>query len=144
MLSPKDKKWTLATSLQLNKQRRPGPAAFLFCGVGAAGKEKNQCPTSGHQDIEIPWGSTWSTDSTQTLHSQDYCLERSDAITYNKRDYTGPQDFAYNSASLSCSGTKYIWLLVFTLPREMGCHNTNSNLTFTGQDHAMFCWRPFW
>lgn len=34
---------------------------------------------------------------------------------------------------------KYNGLFPFLLHREMGCHNTNSNLTFAGQDHAMFC-----
>lgn len=28
---------------------------------------------------------------------------------------------------------------LFHLHREMGCHNTNSNLTCAEQDHAMFC-----
>jgi len=34
--SHKDKKWRLASSLQLNKQKGPVPAAFLFCGVGGS------------------------------------------------------------------------------------------------------------
>lgn len=38
---------------------------------------------------------------------------------------------------------KSIRLFASSLYREMACHNTNSDLMFTGHDHIMRCWRAF-